>query len=126
MAGRTTMNVSVTPELESFVKGLVESGQYQSASDVFRAGLRELREKERLRQLEEYVLHGVETGPQVVPVEMLKAVRADLRSKIEAGIDSLERREFVDSKEAFARWRRRLDSVVSEDEVATRLVHEAG
>lgn len=34
------MNVSLTPELEKFVQGKVESGLYHSASEVIREGLR--------------------------------------------------------------------------------------
>ena len=44
-----TMNVSLTPELEKFVASEVETGLYQTASEVIRAGLRRLKhEKERL------------------------------------------------------------------------------
>ena len=42
----TTMNISVTKPLEEFVQKQVNSGFYQSASEVFRAGLRLLKEKE--------------------------------------------------------------------------------
>ena len=43
------MNVSLTPELEKFVASEVETGLYQTASEVIRAGLRRLKqEKERL------------------------------------------------------------------------------
>jgi Arc/MetJ-type ribon-helix-helix transcriptional regulator len=34
------MNVSLTPELEKFVNGKVESGLYHNASEVIREGLR--------------------------------------------------------------------------------------
>lgn len=45
----TIMNVSLTPELERFVASEVETGLYQTASEVIRAGLRRLKqEKERL------------------------------------------------------------------------------
>jgi hypothetical protein len=38
--GSESMNVSLTPELERFVKGTVESGLYRNASEVIREGLR--------------------------------------------------------------------------------------
>jgi antitoxin ParD1/3/4 len=44
------MNVFLTPELERFVTQKVESGQYQSASDVIRDGLRLLVERDELHQ----------------------------------------------------------------------------
>jgi antitoxin ParD1/3/4 len=34
------MNVSLTPELESFIQGKVSTGLYYSASEVVREGLR--------------------------------------------------------------------------------------
>ena len=42
----TIMNVSLTQNLEDYVKNKVESGLYNSASEVIREGLRALREKE--------------------------------------------------------------------------------
>ena len=43
------MNVSLTPELESFVAKKVESGRYSSASEVIREALRLLADQEALR-----------------------------------------------------------------------------
>ena len=45
------MNVSLTPELEMLVTRKVETGLYQSASEVIREGLRLLEERDRLREL---------------------------------------------------------------------------
>jgi antitoxin ParD1/3/4 len=46
---RTPMNVSLTPELESFVNAKVRSGRYNSASEVVREALRLLEDQEQLR-----------------------------------------------------------------------------
>ncbi len=43
------MNVSLTPELDKFVAGKVESGRYTSASEVVREALRLLDEHDRAR-----------------------------------------------------------------------------
>jgi antitoxin ParD1/3/4 len=43
------MNVSLTPELDQFVAGKVESGRYTSASEVVREALRLLEEHDRAR-----------------------------------------------------------------------------
>jgi antitoxin ParD1/3/4 len=43
------MNVSLTPELEEFVQGKVESGLYNNASEVIREGLRLLKESDEIR-----------------------------------------------------------------------------
>ena len=45
------MNISLTPQLEELVKGKVESGLYNSASEVMREALRLLEERDRLREL---------------------------------------------------------------------------
>ncbi len=44
------MNVSLTPELEQYVNGKVQSGMYHTASEVIREGLRLLKEREELHQ----------------------------------------------------------------------------
>jgi len=44
------MNVSLTPELDKFVSGKVESGRYASASEVVREALRLLEEYDRARE----------------------------------------------------------------------------
>lgn len=44
------MNVSLTPQLEEMINKKVETGLYQSASEVVRAGLRLLEEQDRTRE----------------------------------------------------------------------------
>ena len=43
-----TRNVNLTQELERFVLSRVESGRFENASEVVRAGLRTLEREERL------------------------------------------------------------------------------
>jgi antitoxin ParD1/3/4 len=50
MATRTSLNVSLTPELDHFVQERVATGRYQTASEVVREGLRLLEHQERDRQ----------------------------------------------------------------------------
>jgi antitoxin ParD1/3/4 len=49
MVNRTTVNVSLTPELDAFLQSRVRSGRYQTASEVVREALRllQLQETER-------------------------------------------------------------------------------
>ncbi len=66
---RTTVNVSLTPELEEFVQSRVSSGRYQTASEVVREALRllERQEKERddgLERLKEKLRRGAAEAEQ--------------------------------------------------------------
>lgn len=45
------MNISLTKEQEKFVQKKVASGQYATASEVIREGLRLLADQDKLRQL---------------------------------------------------------------------------
>ncbi len=65
------MNVSLTPELENFVKQKVTAGMYNSASEVMREALRLLEERDALREMK------------------LKA----LREAVQEGLDELDRGE---------------------------------
>ena len=48
----TTMNISLTPQLEAQVRGMVNSGQYASVSEVIRAALRLLEHQEKLKEIQ--------------------------------------------------------------------------
>ena len=47
MANRTTVNISLTPELDAFLQSRVKSGRYQTTSEVVREALRLLERQER-------------------------------------------------------------------------------
>ena len=72
------MNVSLTPELERFVQAKVESGRYNSASEVIREELRLLEDHEgaRAAQLAEFNrelsrrLASLDRGERVDPTEV--------------------------------------------------------
>ena len=62
------MNVNLTPQLEEMVRQKVDSGLYNSASEVVREALRLMEEQDRLRaarleQLRQEVHAGLESGP---------------------------------------------------------------
>jgi len=63
------MNVSLTPQLESYIKQKVATGMYNSVSEVVREALRLLEERDSLQAMK------------------LEALKAD----IQLGLDSLER-----------------------------------
>jgi antitoxin ParD1/3/4 len=51
MAGQTNLNVSLTRRFVDLVRDRVESGRYQSASEVIREGLRLLEERDRGQEI---------------------------------------------------------------------------
>jgi antitoxin ParD1/3/4 len=78
------MNVSLTPELEQLVTEKVESGRYTSASEVIREALRLLEEHDQLKQQR----------------------LAQVREKIDRGLQQLDAGQGISAQEARARLRR--------------------
>jgi antitoxin ParD1/3/4 len=79
------MNISLTPELETFVEARVTSGRYNSPSEVVREALRLLEEHENTRalQLEEF------------------------RSQVDRRLASLDSGKGVDGEAVFAELRKK-------------------
>ena len=79
------MNVSLTPELEKFVNGKVESGLYNNASEVVREGLRLLKEHDEIRvKWREQIERGwlqVERGELVDGPAAMAAIRERVKTK---------------------------------------------
>ena len=66
------MNISITPELEKFVHAKVESGMYNSASEVMREALRLLAERDalyhkRIAAMDALIQQGMDSGPGIAP-----------------------------------------------------------
>jgi antitoxin ParD1/3/4 len=81
------MNVSLTPELEKFVSAKVESGRYNSASEVVREALRLLEEHDSARA-SQLAGFNEELGRRLAALDRGEAVdpaaaRARLRRKSE-------------------------------------------
>ena len=79
------MNVNLGTVLDNFIAELLNTGLYQSQSEVVREGLRLLKEREDFKNLR----------------------LAELRKEIAIGSEQADRGEFVDGEEAFAEIRRR-------------------
>ncbi len=77
------MNVSLTPELEKFVDGKVESGLYNNASEVIREGLRLLKEHDEVRlKWREQIERGwleAQAGKSVDGPKTMAAIKARLK-----------------------------------------------
>ena len=84
------MNVSLTPELEKFVAKEVNTGLYQTASEVVRAGLRRLKEEREVRLMR------------------LPATLAELESHLLQSVESLDAGKGVSGEEVIRRLRKRI------------------
>jgi len=83
---RTTVNISITPELDAFLRAKVESGRYQTTSEVVREALRLLERQEQQRD---------EAFNQ-------------LKGKLDQGAAQAERGELLDGDEVFEELRQML------------------
>ena len=84
---RTTVNVSITPELDDFLQNRVNSGRYQTTSEVVCEALRLLERQERERD------------------EAFQRLKA----KLERGAGEAERGELLDGDEVFEELRELID-----------------
>ncbi len=83
---------SLGSQFETFVREQVETGRYQSASEVIRAGLRLLQDQEELRarrlaELDRLIDEGVESarkGPLIAADEAFDRLEKRLRSRTES------------------------------------------
>ena len=75
------MNVSLTPELEQYIRTKVDSGRYLSASEVVREALRLLEQKEKqLEDLRVEIQKGLDSG-RSEPLNM-EAIKAKARNRL--------------------------------------------
>ena len=79
------MNVSLTPELEKFVNAKVQTGRYNSASEVVREALRLLEDHEKARA----------------------AQLGEFNKELGRRLAALDRGDRIDPREARARLQRR-------------------
>lgn len=84
------MNVSLTPELVKFVENEVNSGLYQTASEVIRAGLRRLKQD------------------QQALTSQTPTTLATLEGQLLDSIERLDRGEGVDGQKSLRRMRKRI------------------
>ncbi|MBT9330739.1 type II toxin-antitoxin system ParD family antitoxin [Paracidobacterium acidisoli] len=77
-----TRNVHLTPELDSFVSEKIQSGRYDNASEVIRAGLRaleqaELEDKAKVEALRTAIQAGIDS--RIAKGDVIGRTRAYLR-----------------------------------------------
>jgi antitoxin ParD1/3/4 len=84
---RTTVNISITPELDAFLQRRVNSGRYQTTSEVVREGLRLLERHEKERD----------------------EAFSQLKARLERGAAQADRGELIDVDEVFEELRQMIE-----------------
>lgn len=90
------MNINLTPDLENLVRSKVESGLFNSASEVVRAALRLLVQEDERRE----------------------AALSALRAEVAEGVTQAKRGEFVDGEKVMEEIRAYLQSMRESSEKA--------
>jgi antitoxin ParD1/3/4 len=81
-----TMTISLPDPMREFVEGEVSTGNYGSASELFRELVRERQKRKAQERLEALLLEGLESGQSIeVTQEYLEARRQALREKLQKG-----------------------------------------
>ncbi|MCC6328722.1 MAG: type II toxin-antitoxin system ParD family antitoxin [Acidobacteria bacterium] len=79
-----TMTISLPDQLREFVEAEVSSGNYGSASELFREMVRERQKQKTQERLETLLLEGLESGQSIEVTEhYLEQRRRALRKKLE-------------------------------------------
>ncbi len=89
MANRQSISVSFTPRQARFLSACVESGRYQSASEVVREGIRLLEDRQERREVE----------------------LAHARKLVQEGADQLDRGDVVDGATFFREWDEEIEAL---------------
>jgi antitoxin ParD1/3/4 len=79
------MSISLTPELEEFIQNQIASGKYSSTEEVIIAGIKLLKERERI----------------------YKGRFEELKREIMVGVEELEGGERLDGREVIEKLRQR-------------------
>ena len=88
------MNISLTPELESFVNAKVSCGFYTSASEVIRESLR--------------LMHTYD--------DVQKQRIAELSKAIHIGVEQLHNKQYVDGQSSREKMKRKIDAIAKAKE----------
>lgn len=79
-------NITLSAHFEVFIRRQIESGRYNNASEVVRAGLRLLQDQERLNnvklvELRQSIATGMQSGDEKDASEVLSRLQAKYRNQ---------------------------------------------
>lgn len=81
-------SVALSPHFETFIRQQVDSGRFNNVSEVVRAGLRLLEDREaeqatKLQALREAIAMGLASGPDLSEEEVFDELEAKLQAMVE-------------------------------------------
>lgn len=81
-------SVALSPHFETFIRQQIDSGRFNNVSEVVRAGLRLLEEREaeraaKLKALREAIAVGLASGPDLSEEEVFDELEAKLQAMVE-------------------------------------------
>ena len=111
MAVRQTMNVSLPPAQERFVRSQVTTGRYRTASEVIRDGLRLLEEAEHRRLVEKWIYEDLSAEEHAALPEEVKArVQAYFQNLVGEAVADVKAGRVVDGPTAIKRLQEELQA----------------
>ncbi len=111
MADRQTRNVSITPRQDEFVDALVEGGEFRTASEVFREGLRLLEEARHRRLLEKWLYEGLSADEEEqLPTGLKERARVHFQGLVDTAMQDVENGRVTDGPTAMQRLREQLEA----------------
>ncbi len=111
MANRQTLNVSLPPAQEHFVRDQVAVGRYRTASEVVRHGLRLLEETEHRRLMEKWLYKDLSSDElALLPDEHRERVQAHFRSLVEDAVLDIKGGHVADGPSAVKRLRQGIEA----------------
>jgi antitoxin ParD1/3/4 len=111
MSDRQTINVSVPPALERFIKAQVGAGRFRTASEVVREGLRLLQEAEHRRLLEKWLIEGLTKKEEAeLPPELLERAKARVKGLVDQGLAEARAGLLLDGPETMQKLKDELRS----------------
>ncbi|MGJ3445168.1 type II toxin-antitoxin system ParD family antitoxin [Enterobacter sp. PTB] len=79
-------SVALTPHFEAFIREQIESGRYNNTSEVIRAGLRALEDREqktKLESLQEAIIAGINSGESKNAEEVFGRLMSKYKTMVE-------------------------------------------
>lgn len=79
-------SVVLTPHFEAFIREQIESGRYNNTSEVIRAGLRALEDREqqmKLESLQEAIIAGINSGESKTAEEVFGRLTSKYKTMVE-------------------------------------------